>query len=100
MFKDESSDKVVNWVFELGNPSTLMRQGWRKFSKPGAVVTVQASRAKDGSNPGNGRSVVLADGRKVFGVSSAGDRDRGQLDLRCPIPIRHRWRWPWLFLFA
>jgi hypothetical protein len=76
--KDESSGKVVNWAFELGNLSTLMRQGWRKDSlKPGDVVTVQAYRAKDGSNLGNGRSVVLADGRKVFGASSAGDVDRG-----------------------
>jgi len=41
--KDESSGKVVNWAFELGNLSTLMRQGWRKDSlKPGDIVTVQA----------------------------------------------------------
>jgi len=70
--KDESSGKVANWAFELGNLSTLMRQGWRKDSlKPGDVVTVQAYRSKDGSNLGNGRSVVLADGRKVFAGSQA-----------------------------
>ena len=30
--KDASTGKVVNWAFELGNLSTLMRQGWRKTS--------------------------------------------------------------------
>ena len=34
-------------------------------------MTVQAYRSKDGSNLGNGRSVVLADGRKVFAGSQA-----------------------------
>jgi hypothetical protein len=76
--KDASTGKVVNWAFELGNLSTLMRQGWRKTSlKPGDVVTVQAYRAKDGSNLGNGRSVVLADGHKVFAGSSAGESATG-----------------------
>lgn len=68
----ESSGKTVNYGIELGNLSTLMRAGWRKDSlKPGDVVTVEAFRAKDGANQGNGRSVILADGKKVFGGQNA-----------------------------
>ena len=70
--KDESSGKVSNWAFELGNLSGLMRQGWRKDSlKPGDAVTVEAYRSKDGSNLGNARSVVMSDGRRVFAGSQA-----------------------------
>jgi hypothetical protein len=71
--KDEIG-KVTNWAFELGNLSTLMRGGWRKTTmKVGDVVTVDAFRAKDGSHLGNGRSVVMADGTKIFAGSSAGE---------------------------
>jgi DNA/RNA endonuclease YhcR with UshA esterase domain len=71
--KDETG-KVTNWAFELGNLSTLMRGGWRKTTmKIGDVVTVDAFRAKDGSHLGNGRSVVMADGTKIFAGSSAGE---------------------------
>jgi hypothetical protein len=70
--KDQSG-KVVNWAVELGNVSTLMRRGWRKDSlKPGDEVTVDGYLAKDGAHLANGRSVVLADGRKIF---SAGAED-------------------------
>jgi DNA/RNA endonuclease YhcR with UshA esterase domain len=71
--KDETG-KVTNWAFELGNLSTLMRGGWRKTTmKIGDVVTVDAFRAKDGTHLGNGRSVVMADGTKIFAGSSAGE---------------------------
>lgn len=68
--KDESG-KVTNWEFELASPNGLMRRGWTRNSlKPGDVVTVEAYRAKDGSNLGNARNVNLPDGRKVFAGSS------------------------------
>jgi hypothetical protein len=41
--------------------------------KEGDVVTVQAFRAKDGTNLASARTVTLADGRKVF----AGSADDG-----------------------
>src|SRR5712692_214048 len=67
----EDSGKVTNWAVEMGNLSGLMRRGWRKDSlKPGDVVTVEGSLAKDGSHLAAGRSVVLADGRKVFAGSA------------------------------
>jgi hypothetical protein len=72
--KDESTGKVANWAIELGNLSTLMRQGWRKDSlKIGEVVTVEGFRAKDGEYHGNGRSVVLSDGHRVFSNATPGE---------------------------
>jgi len=69
--KDESG-KVTNWGFELGSPNGLMRAGWNRNSmKAGDVVTVDGSRAKDGSNNVNARTVTLAaTGQKLFAASS------------------------------
>src|SRR5215210_4632671 len=69
--KDESG-KVVNWGLEMGSPNGLMRQGWsRNTMKVGDVVTVEGSRAKDGSNIGNARTVML-NGKRMFAASSQG----------------------------
>jgi len=64
--------KTTNWGFELGSPNGLMRAGWSRNSmKIGDVVTVEASRAKDGSSIGNARSVILGNtGQKLFAGSS------------------------------
>ena len=68
--KDDAG-KVTNWEFELGSPNGLMRAGWTRNSlKQGDAVTVSGSLAKDGSNLANARSVVLADGKRVFAASS------------------------------
>ena len=70
----ETDGKVTRWNFELGAIPVLVKQGWRRDSlKPGDEVTVEGSRAKDGSTTGNARVVKLADGRRVFGGSSGGD---------------------------
>jgi Family of unknown function (DUF6152) len=62
---------ITNWNFELGAIPVLLKQGWRKDSlKEGDQVTVEGSRAKDGSTTANARTVQLADGRKVFAGSS------------------------------
>jgi len=71
--KDENG-KVTNWNFELGSPNVLKRQGWARDSlKVGDMVTVEGYLAKDGSNLANARRVTLADGRKVFNGSAAGE---------------------------
>lgn len=69
--RDESG-KVTNWGFELGSPNGLMRFGWNRNSmKIGDSVTVEASRAKDGSNNANARAVTLAStGKRLFAASS------------------------------
>ena len=66
-----ASGEYENWVLELGSPNGLMRRGWtRNTLNFGDVVTVTGSRAKDGSFKGNARSVVLADGTRLFAGSS------------------------------
>jgi hypothetical protein len=70
----ETDGRITHWNFELGAIPVLVKQGWRRESlKPGDEVTVEGSRAKDGSTTGNARVVKLADGRRVFGGSSGGD---------------------------
>jgi len=67
--------KVANWEFELGSPNGLMRQGWTSHSlNEGDVITVNGSRAKDGSNLVNATNVAFQDGKRVLsGASSAED---------------------------
>jgi hypothetical protein len=71
--KDESG-KVTNWGLEMGSPNGLMRNGWTRNSmKIGETITVEASRARDGSNIGNARAVTLVStGQKLFAASSQG----------------------------
>jgi uncharacterized protein DUF6152 len=71
----ETSGKVTNWGLEMGSPNGLMRQGWSRNSlKVGDEVTVEGSQAKDGSKLANARSVVLANGQKLFAASSQGNQ--------------------------
>jgi len=69
--KDDQG-KVTNWGFEMGSPNILLRAGWTRNSmKPGDVVTVEGSRAKDGSNNGNVKVVTLVStGQRLFAGSS------------------------------
>ena len=63
---------VTNWNFELGSPIFLRKLGWKPDSlKLGEMVTTEGYLAKDGSKMANARTVILADGRKVFAGSSA-----------------------------
>jgi hypothetical protein len=72
----DAKGAITTWNFELASPNVLTRNGWTRHSlKEGDVVTVQGSRAKDGDNLANARTVVLADGRKVFAGSAT---DNGQ----------------------
>jgi hypothetical protein len=62
--------KAPNWGLEMGSPNGLMRQGWTRNSmKIGDVVTVEGSAAKDGSNIGNARTVMVG-GQRLFAGSS------------------------------
>ena len=63
--------EVVNWGFELGSPNGLIRRGWNRNSvKIGDAVSVAGYRARDGSNRGNVKSIVLANGDELTGNSS------------------------------
>ena len=69
--KDEAG-KVANWGFELASPNGLMRNGWTRFSlKPGDEVTVEGSRAKNGSTMANAQTVILMKtGQRLFAGSA------------------------------
>ncbi len=71
--KDDDG-KVTNWGFEMGSPNVLLRAGWTRNSmKSGDVVTVEGSRARDGSSNGNVKAVTLAStGQRLFAASSQG----------------------------
>ena len=70
----DAGGQVNNWGLEMGSPNGLMRGGWTRNSmKVGDTVTVEGSRAKDGSNHVNARTVMLAStGQKLFAASSQG----------------------------
>ena len=68
---DNGDGESTNWAFELGSPNGLMRQGWtRKTVHVGDTINVAGYRARDGSNRGNVKSIVLADGTELTGMSS------------------------------
>jgi len=71
--KDETG-KVANWGFELAAASGLMRSGWSRFSlKAGDIVTIEGTRAKNGTNNANAQTVVVAStGEKLFAGSNQG----------------------------
>jgi hypothetical protein len=72
---DEKTKQKTNWGMEMGSPNVLMRNGWTRNSmKVGDVVTVEGSKAKDGSPTGNARTVILVStGQRLFAGSSQGN---------------------------
>lgn len=68
---EDEDGETVNWAFELGSPNGLIRRGWsRKSVQVGDEISVAGYKARDGSNRGNVKSIVLADGRELTGNSS------------------------------
>jgi hypothetical protein len=71
----DASGQVTNWNLELASPNVLVRNGWKRTSlQVGDEISVSGFQAKDGSNMANARTVLLADGRRVFAMSSAGSQ--------------------------
>lgn len=72
----DETGKVTNWGLEMGSPNGLMRAGWtRKSMNIGDVVTVEASRAKNGTPNANARAVTLKNtGKRLFAASSQGQQ--------------------------
>ena len=62
---------VTNWGFEMAGTSQLLRAGWKRDSmKIGDVVTVDARRARDGTDHANAQNVTLANtGQRLFAGS-------------------------------
>ena len=65
---------VTNWGLEMGSPNNLMRSGWNRNSlKIGDVVSVEGSRARDGTSHASASVVILtATGKRLFTAPSLG----------------------------
>lgn len=51
-----------DWAFEMGSPNGLMRRGWTRNTLPvGTEIFVSGTQARDGSNKGNARFIVIAE---------------------------------------
>jgi hypothetical protein len=65
----DENGKVTTWGFSTAPPGSLMRRGINKDRlKLGATITVEGSRARDGSNNASGRRVTFPDGTNVLAV--------------------------------
>jgi len=66
----EAADGAIeNWGFEMGSPNGLIRRGWRHDAlQEGQLVSVAGVLARDGSRRAAVRSVLLPDGRSLFGA--------------------------------
>ena len=63
----DETGTITTWGFSASPPGALMRRGVTKEAlKLGAVVNVEGSRARDGSNNASGRRVTFADGTNVL----------------------------------
>lgn len=63
---------IENWGIEMGPPHMLQAQGWKKNAMAiGDEMLVEATRARDGSNTANARSVTLAATGEVLGAASS-----------------------------
>jgi hypothetical protein len=82
--RDEASGDMVNWGVELGPPHLLQRNGWRRDTLSiGTAVTVNGSRARNGSNRVNSNTVTVAatggrPGQTLDAASSANPANQGQ----------------------
>lgn len=79
LYVDHKDDAgvVSKWQCEMGSPNSLMRLGWRSDSlKQGEQITIEGTRAKDGTNTCNARTVRLVNGTRMFAGSSEGAASR------------------------
>jgi hypothetical protein len=71
----DEDGNITTWGFSGAPPGALMRRGITKEALViGAVVNVEGSRARDGSNNASGRRVTFADGTNVFTATDGGGR--------------------------
>ncbi len=62
----ETNGGITNWGVEFQSPNELRRAGWTRDSlKVGDAVTVEGSTARDGSKTAGGKSVILANGKRL-----------------------------------
>ena len=64
--KDENGT-VVPWMIEGGSPNQLIKNGVTKNTLAvGTELVIEGYQAKDGTNKGVGRNLLLTNGRRLF----------------------------------
>ncbi|MBM3773261.1 MAG: hypothetical protein FJW27_18625 [Acidimicrobiia bacterium] len=59
--------KVASWMIEGGSPNQLIKLGVTKNTLAvGTEMIIEGYQAKDGTNKGVGRNLVLANGQRLF----------------------------------
>jgi hypothetical protein len=62
---------VTEWALETSAANNLIRRGWRKHDlDEGTYLKVDGWQARNGTPTANIRSVMLADGRRLFAGTS------------------------------
>lgn len=68
---DDGGAEPVQWSVEIGSPTLNIDLGWKKTSvKPGDVVSMTLSPARNGKPYGTLRVLTFADGRELQGVAA------------------------------
>jgi hypothetical protein len=68
----EPGGQIASWAVEWESRIELKRAGWTQDSlKVGEQVTVEAVRARDGSNHAAGKSISVAGGKKLLAANEA-----------------------------
>jgi len=76
----DENGTVISWMIEGGSPNQLIKQGVTKHTLAvGTEMTIEGYQAKDGTNKGVGRNLVLADGRRLF-IGGAANTPDGKPD--------------------
>jgi hypothetical protein len=70
--ENTESGEWENWGIEMGPPHMLQNRGWKRNDMQiGDEMLVEATRARDGSDTANARSVKLVATDKVLGAASS-----------------------------
>jgi Family of unknown function (DUF6152) len=76
---------ITQWSVQIGAPSFLYRNGWRKDSvKAGDELMITGYAAKDGSHTAFGQQARLPDGRRVLGGAILGGTTSQPQDSAAP----------------
>jgi Family of unknown function (DUF6152) len=68
---ENDAGDTESWGFEMGSPNGLIRRGWNHNSlQVGQVVTISGVLARDGTQRGAVRTVMLPNGDNLFGAQN------------------------------
>jgi len=68
----EDTGELETWAFEMGAPHLLQRIGWKRNTmQVGETVTVNGTRARDGSKTVNALRVTVTASGEVLGAASS-----------------------------